>query len=333
MREEVALRSAVRPALLHFAQATSTRRSPRCWSWRRCRAISRPCCAARSRCCCATTTSISPTGRTPATCRVDAGAFGVDEYVDYLIRFLEEIGPGAHVLAVCQPCVQALAAVAVMSEQENPATPRSDDADGGSDRRARKPDGGERAGRGKAAVVVQGQRDLHRAGALSGRRAAGLSRLHAAHRLPHDEHGPAPGAAPEDVQAPRRRTKRPRPRRSRSSTTSISPCSTSPRNSTSRPSTGCSSGPNSPPAISAIAARRSDPGAIRKTALLTVEGGRDDICALGQTAAAHDLCTSLRPHLKRHHLQANVGHYGVFNGRRWENEIYPVVRNMILAME
>jgi poly(3-hydroxybutyrate) depolymerase len=76
-----------------------------------------------------------------------------------------------------------------------------------------------------------------------------------------------------------------------------------------------------------------DPGAIRRTALLTVEGGRDDICALGQTAAAHELCSSLRPHLKRHHLQANVGHYGVFNGRRWENEIYPVVRNHILAME
>jgi polyhydroxyalkanoate depolymerase len=79
--------------------------------------------------------------------------------------------------------------------------------------------------------------------------------------------------------------------------------------------------------------RKVDPGAIRNTALLTVEGGRDDICALGQTAAAHDLCRSLRPHLKRHHLQANVGHYGVFNGKRWEREIYPVVRNLILATE
>ena len=79
--------------------------------------------------------------------------------------------------------------------------------------------------------------------------------------------------------------------------------------------------------------RRVNPAAIRKTALLTVEGGRDDICGLGQTAAAHDLCSSLRPHLKRHHLQANVGHYGVFNGRRWDHDIYPVVRNLILAME
>jgi polyhydroxyalkanoate depolymerase len=79
--------------------------------------------------------------------------------------------------------------------------------------------------------------------------------------------------------------------------------------------------------------RKVDPGKIRRTALLTVEGGRDDICSLGQTAAAHDLCNSLRPHLKRHHLQANVGHYGTFNGKRWDNEIYPVVRNFILAME
>ena len=75
------------------------------------------------------------------------------------------------------------------------------------------------------------------------------------------------------------------------------------------------------------------PAAIRHTALLTVEGGRDDICALGQTSVAHELCRSLRPHLRRHHLQANVGHYGVFSGKRWETEIYPVVRNMILAME
>lgn len=79
--------------------------------------------------------------------------------------------------------------------------------------------------------------------------------------------------------------------------------------------------------------RKVDPGKIKKTALLTVEGGRDDICALGQTAAAHELCRSLRPHLRRHHLQANVGHYGTFSGSKWEREIYPVVRNFILAME
>lgn len=79
--------------------------------------------------------------------------------------------------------------------------------------------------------------------------------------------------------------------------------------------------------------RKVEPKAIRHTALLTVEGGRDDICALGQTAVAQELCSSLRPYLRRHHLQANVGHYGVFSGRRRETEIYPAVRNLILAME
>jgi poly(3-hydroxybutyrate) depolymerase len=75
-----------------------------------------------------------------------------------------------------------------------------------------------------------------------------------------------------------------------------------------------------------------NPGAIRRTTLLTVEGERDDICAPGQTAAAHDLCTGLKPFMKRHHLQAGVGHYGVFSGLRWENQIYPIVHNMMLSM-
>lgn len=71
------------------------------------------------------------------------------------------------------------------------------------------------------------------------------------------------------------------------------------------------------------------PRAIRRTFLLTVEGERDDICAIGQTLAAQDLCSSLRPYMKSHHMQAGVGHYGVFNGRRWENQIYPVLRDHI----
>jgi polyhydroxyalkanoate depolymerase len=76
-----------------------------------------------------------------------------------------------------------------------------------------------------------------------------------------------------------------------------------------------------------------DLGAIRRTALLTVEGERDDICGLGQTAAAHELCKGLEPYTKRHHLQAGAGHYGVFSGKRWERQVYPVVRNAILASE
>ena len=74
-----------------------------------------------------------------------------------------------------------------------------------------------------------------------------------------------------------------------------------------------------------------EPRAIRKTFLLTVEGERDDICSVGQTLAAQDLCDGLRGYMKTHHLQAGVGHYGVFNGRRWDSQVYPVVRNHIAA--
>ena len=69
--------------------------------------------------------------------------------------------------------------------------------------------------------------------------------------------------------------------------------------------------------------------AIRRTALFTVEGEKDDICAIGQTLAAHELCSGMRPYLKQHHMQTGVGHYGVFNGRRWEGSIYPRLRELI----
>ena len=76
-----------------------------------------------------------------------------------------------------------------------------------------------------------------------------------------------------------------------------------------------------------------EPAAIKRTMLFTVEGEKDDICAVGQTLAAHDLCTSLRPYRKRHHMQAGVGHYGVFSGRTWQHQIYPMVKNVILQSD
>jgi len=75
------------------------------------------------------------------------------------------------------------------------------------------------------------------------------------------------------------------------------------------------------------------PQAIRRTALFTVEGERDDICAIGQTVAAHDLCSGLAPWRKTHHVQLGVGHYGVFSGRRWQQQIYPRVRELVHSMQ
>lgn len=74
-----------------------------------------------------------------------------------------------------------------------------------------------------------------------------------------------------------------------------------------------------------------NPAAIRRTALMTVEGERDDICSVGQTVAAQDLCSNIRPYMKTHHVQTGVGHYGVFSGRKWNQQIYPRVREMIHA--
>jgi poly(3-hydroxybutyrate) depolymerase len=77
--------------------------------------------------------------------------------------------------------------------------------------------------------------------------------------------------------------------------------------------------------------RRVEPAAIADTGLLTVEGEKDDICAVGQTVAAHELCRNLPAGKRAHHLQPHVGHYGVFNGKRWRTEIYPKVRDFIRA--
>lgn len=74
-----------------------------------------------------------------------------------------------------------------------------------------------------------------------------------------------------------------------------------------------------------------DPSAIRRTALLTVEGGRDDICPPGQTLAAHDLCPNIPAARQANHLQPGVGHYGVFNGRRWRTDIQPRLADFIRA--
>jgi poly(3-hydroxybutyrate) depolymerase len=74
-----------------------------------------------------------------------------------------------------------------------------------------------------------------------------------------------------------------------------------------------------------------EPAAVERTALMTVEGERDDICAVGQTVAAHSLCTGIPPAKKTHHLQLKVGHFGVFHGRRWQTETYPKVKAFIQA--
>jgi poly(3-hydroxybutyrate) depolymerase len=261
-----------------------------------------------------------------------AGRFGVDEYVDHLIKFIEVMGPGAHVLAVCQPCVAALAAAAAMAEAGNPAQPRSLTLMAGPiDTRVNSTRVNELA---KTRSIEWFERNLiasvplRHPGAfrrvypgfvqLAAFMSMNIDRHVKAHRELYENlaNGDAEKAAItkafydeyfavldltaefylETVRLIFQEHALPRGRLD-------------------------------------YRGRRVDPAAIRRTMLFTVEGERDDICAVGQTVAAHDLCGNLRPYLKRHHMQAGVGHYGVFSGKRWENQIYPLLKNVIMSSD
>jgi len=261
-----------------------------------------------------------------------AGRFGVDDYIEYLIRFLGEIGPGAHVLAVCQPCVQTLAAVAVMSETKDPATPRSMTLMAGPiDPRESPTEVNELAVKKSLAwfeTSVISTVPARFAGA--GRKVyPGFVQLTAFMAMNMDRHRTAHQklfshlAAGEAKEAQKIKEFYDEYFAVLDLTEEFYIETIDRVFQRAELAEGTFT----------YRGRKVDPSLVRRTALLTVEGGRDDICGMGQTTAAHDLCRSLRPHLKRHHLQANVGHYGVFNGKRWDREIYPVVRNFILALE
>ena len=263
---------------------------------------------------------------------LSAGGFGVDDYVAYIIRFLEEIGPGAHVLAVCQPCVQALAAAAVMAADKNPAAPRSMTLMAGPIDPRESPTKVNEMAVGKPlswfeSMVIDRVPDRFGGG---GRRVyPGFLQLTAFISMNLKRHQDAHQkmyahlAASETAEADKIKKFYDEYFAVLDLTAEFY-IETIDR---------VFHRADLAKGTFTYRGQRVDPSNIVRTALLTVEGGRDDICGLGQTAAAHDLCSSLRPHLKRHHLQANVGHYGVFNGKRWEREIYPVVRNFILSLE
>jgi len=262
---------------------------------------------------------------------VAEGAFGLDDYIDYIIAFLRHLGPNSHLLAVCQPCVPALAAVAVMAGTRDPCQPRTMTLMGGPiDVR-------------EAPTVVndlarQHSLDWFEANLISqvparyagaGRRVyPGFLQLHAFMSMNMGRHLEQFRRFYQAL-ADARISDADKIRDFYVEYFSVLDLTAEFYLET----------------IDRVFQRallakgeldhrgvRVDCGAIRHTALLTVEGERDDICGVGQTAAAHLLCTSLRPHLKRHHLQPGVGHYGVFSGSKWEKQIYPQVRNLVLAM-
>lgn len=259
---------------------------------------------------------------------LSAGAFGFDDYVAHLVTFLEAMGEVAHVVAVCQPAVQTLAAAAVMAQTRNAAYPRSMTLMAGPvDCRisptsvnklatskpiewfeknliatvpARHAGAGRRVYPGfmqvSAFLSMNAKRHMQQHADLFWHIANGEIDKAQAIETFYDEY-----FAVLDLDA----------------AFYIETVKTVFQDYTL--------------AKNELTFRGEplDMRSVRKTALMTVEGERDDICAVGQTMAAHDLCIGLAPHMKSHHLQTGVGHYGVFSGRKWENQAYPQVRNFI----
>jgi polyhydroxyalkanoate depolymerase len=260
------------------------------------------------------------------------GRFDFDDFIDHVITFLQVLGPGAHIIGVCQPCVAVLAAVAIMAEDGDQAQPRSMTLMAGPIDTRINPTDVNRLATGRsiewfernligvvplrypgawrrvypgfvqlaAFMSMNLQRHLKAQLDLFCHLVNGEDRQAAAIRAFYDEYCAVMDLPAEfylqTVRAVFQEHTLPLGRFE-------------------------------------WRGRRIDSRAIRRTALLTVEGERDDICAVGQTLAAQDLCSGLRPYMKRHHVQTGVGHYGVFSGSRWSTYIYPILRNIIYASD
>jgi poly(3-hydroxybutyrate) depolymerase len=262
---------------------------------------------------------------------LQAGRFGLDEFIDHVIDFLRAIGPGTHLMAICQPCAAAVTAAAVMAADEDPAQPAS-------------------------LILLSGPVDA-RVNPGPVNEAANRYSLKTLERLatttvPRPHRGAGRQVYPGFLQAmgflnmaPRRhvnafagllRDVALRRDEAAARTTSFY---------------------DEYFAVLDIAAefyletaravfrdhdlargrmtwhgQHVEPSLIR-SALMTVEAENDDMCPPGQTEAAHALCTSIPATRRRHHLQAGVGHYGVFSGSRFQHEIYPQIQSFIAAGE
>jgi len=257
-----------------------------------------------------------------------AGPFGFDSYVDHLIKFMEVLGEGSHMVAVCQPCVAALAATAAMAETGNKAQPRSLTLMAGPIDTRQNPTRVNELAKSRPiewfeknliatvpwrypgatrkvypgflqlAAFMTMNLDRHINAHMSQFRALACGDVLAAanHRKFYEEYNAVMDLPAEFYLETVKRVFQDH---------------------------------DLPLGRLTWHGQRVRPEAIRRTSLLTVEGERDDICAIGQTMAALDLCTNVRISQKRHHLQTGVGHYGVFSGSRWAREIYPRVRAMI----
>ncbi|HEX8055774.1 MAG TPA: polyhydroxyalkanoate depolymerase [Novosphingobium sp.] len=259
---------------------------------------------------------------------VEAGRFDLDDYIDYVIDFLEFTGPNTHVIAVCQPSVPALAATALMGAAEHPCRPATLTMMGGPIDTREAPTKVNATATGNPLSWFQNNL-ITSVPALypgAGRRVypgflqlAGFMwqniELHMKSHYQMFEHLVAGDGESADASKAFYDEYR-------------SVCDMTAefylqtvehvfqRHSL-------------PKGELVHRGQRVDLGAIRDTAILAVEGENDDISGIGQTKAALTLATSLSGSRKKYHLAPEVGHYGIFNGSKWRTRIAPVVEEWI----
>ena len=257
-----------------------------------------------------------------------AGRFGLDEYIAHVADFLRAIGVGAHLVAICQPCVAALAAVAIMSEDSDPAAPLSMTLMAGPIDCRIAPTTVNRLATDKPLAWFEKNLiatvPIRYSGAVR-RVYPGFLQLMAFLSMNLERHvtafrGLYADLVNDDTE---------KARATRDFYEEYFAVADLPAEFYLETVRDVFQEYALPRGKLRWRGRGVRPAAIRRTALLTIEGERDDICSLGQTLAAHDLCTGLRPYMRTHYVQAGVGHYGVFSGRRWQNQIYPLVRGVI----
>lgn len=259
---------------------------------------------------------------------VGAGHFDLDDYIDYLIEYLGHIGPGAHVIAVCQPSVPALAATAVMNAACHPARPATLTMMGGPIDTRKSPTTVNDLAMNRpiawfrqnviATVPMQypgaGRRVYPGFLQLAGFMSMNLG----SHMMSHYEmfkHLTIGDEASADATKAFYDEYR-----------SVCDMTAEFYLQTVEEVFQKHSLPNG------TFVHRGQPvdlGAIRDTAILAVEGERDDISGIGQTKAALDLATGLPQSKKQYFLAEGAGHYGIFNGSRWRDTIAPVVEAFI----
>ncbi len=259
---------------------------------------------------------------------VFAADFDLDDYIDHLIDHLRLLGPRTHILAVCQPAVPVLAATALMNAANDPAAPASITLIGG-------PIDTREAPTAVNAFAKRHSLDWFRNNVihtvpfgnagfmrrvypgflqLAGFMAMNLDRHMEAHWQMFQHLVDGDG---ESLAAKRAFYKEYKAVMDMSADYYLQTIS------------AVFQDHLLPRGLLVSRDRKVDCAAITRTALMTIEGERDDISGLGQTRAAHRLCNNLPERMKLHHEQEGVGHYGLFNGSRFRRDVAPRIKDFV----